>query len=221
MMATMTAAKKTKEHVLSSVDFGLYLITDRHLTGEKPLHDAVEEALKGGLKALQLREKDLGTRELLKLAYDLRRLCLKYDARFFINDRVDIAIAVDADGVHLGRESIPPYAVRRLSRRLIIGASAHSLSEAQQAEKDGADFITLGPIYPTASKLKYGKPIGLDALRVVCGQVDIPVFGIGGINLDNTKSILNAGAAGVAVISAILAAKNIKSATSKILKQIE
>lgn len=221
MVTTMAVAKKIKERPLSAVDFNLYLITDRRLTGEKPLIAAAEEAIKGGLRAIQLREKDLGTRELLKLAYDLRKLCLKHDARLFINDRVDIAIAVDADGVHLSRESIPPYAVRRLSRKLIIGSSAHSIAEAEQAEKDGADFITLGPIYPTPSKLNFGRPIGLETLRLVSKHLSIPVFAIGGINLDNLNDALNSGADGVAVVSAILASKNIKAATAKFLRAMQ
>lgn len=217
-MTTLTAVKKPKEEHFLAVDFNLYLITDRHRIGERPFLGTVTEALKGGLKALQVREKDLGPRALLALAYALRKLTLQYDARLFINDSVDIAIAVDADGVHLGQKGIPPFAVRKISRKLIIGVSAHSLEEAVNAENHGADFITLGPVYPTPSKLKYGDPIGLETLRVVAENITIPLFAIGGIKPDNLKEVMDSGADGVAVISGIFSAKNIRTATGKYLR---
>ncbi|MEM4233095.1 MAG: thiamine phosphate synthase [Thermoplasmata archaeon] len=204
-----------------ALDFNLYLVTDRHQTGEKPLLKAVELALKGGVRAVQLREKDLGTRDLLKLAYDMRELTLKYDARLFINDRVDIAIAVDADGVHLSQTSMPPYAVRRFAGRLIIGVSAHSLGEAVKAERFGADFITLGPIFETPSKAPYGKPLGIETLSEVVNTVHLPVFAIGGIKLQHIQEVMARGAAGIALISGILAAPEIKDATLKYLKLLK
>jgi len=203
------------------LDFKLYLVTDRKKTGGRPLMDAVTEALKGGARAVQLREKDLKTRDLLRLSYEMRQLTLKYDARLFINDRVDIAIAVDADGVQLTQKSIPPFAVRKLSSRLIIGVSTHNLDEAIKAERGGADFVTLGPVYPTPSKLKYGPPIGVDTLRDVARQVRIPVFAIGGVTLDNMSEVMGAGANGVAVISSILDAKNIRSIAGKFIRGLE
>jgi thiamine-phosphate pyrophosphorylase len=203
------------------LDFKFYLVTDRKQTGGRPLMDAVTEALKGGAKAVQLREKDLKTRDLLRLAYEMRQITLKYDARLFINDRVDIAIAVDADGVQLTQKSIPPFAVRKLQSRLIIGVSTHNLEEALRAERGGADFITLGPVYATPSKLKYGSPIGVDTLREVAAQVRIPVFAIGGISMDNMADAVAAGAQGVAVISSVLRAKNIRSVTGKMIRALE
>jgi thiamine-phosphate pyrophosphorylase len=198
------------------LDFNLYLVTDRKmLQGGRSLIEAVELALKGGVRAVQLREKDLGTRELLRLAYDLRELTLKFDARLFINDRVDIAIAVDADGVQLGGKSMPPYAVRRFASRLIIGSSTHSIDGARKAERQGADFITFGPIYDTPSKREYGAPLGLRALEAVIKSVSIPVFAIGGIRLDNIKDVLERGVAGVSLISGILGAADVKDATLK------
>ena len=127
-------------------DFKLYLITDRKLFGSSDaMLEAIEKALQGGVKAVQLREKDLGTRELLALAYRMRALTARHGAKLFINDRVDIAVAVNADGVHLGRTSMPVYAARKASEgRMMIGVSTHSLQEAQQAEADGADFMTWG-----------------------------------------------------------------------------
>jgi thiamine-phosphate pyrophosphorylase len=137
---------KGKEQKITAVDFNLYLITDRRLfTDHFSLFTAVEEALKGGLEAVQLREKDLGTRDLLDMAYKMRDLTKIYKAELFINDRVDIALAVEADGVHLGRESIPASAVRKtFQNKLKIAVSTHTLDEALEAERGGADFITLG-----------------------------------------------------------------------------
>jgi thiamine-phosphate pyrophosphorylase len=201
-----------------ALDFNLYLITDRRLCVETTFIQAVEYALKGGVKAIQLREKDLGTRELLRLAYEIRKLTLKYDARLFINDRVDIAIAVEADGVHLGRRSIPPFAVRKMVSTLIIGVSTHNIEEARKAKAEGADFVTFGPVFETPSKAKYGAPVGLDGLSAVAAEVDIPIFAIGGIKPENLKDAMDRGAAGVALISGIFAAKNVKGAAMKYLR---
>jgi thiamine-phosphate pyrophosphorylase len=203
-------------------NFKLYLITDRKLfTDNSSLFTAVEEALKGGLKAVQLREKDLGTRDLLDMAYRMRKLTKAYQARLFVNDRVDIALAVEADGVHLGRESIPAHAVQKTFKdRLIIGVSTHSLDEAVDAEKGGADFVTLGPVYHTPSKMKYGEPIGIELLKSIKGKISIPVFGIGGIKMDKVEEVKGAGADGVALISAILTTKNIRETTENFLRSI-
>lgn len=205
------------------IDFKLYLITDRKLvTHYASLITAVEEALKGGVKALQLREKDLGTRELLDMAYRMRELTDKYGAKLFINDRVDIALSVEADGVHLGQKSIPAYAVRKIAKdKFMIGVSAHSIEEAKQAEKEGADFITLGPVYKTPSKLRYGQPLGVDIIRKAKDEISIPVFAIGGIKQDRIKEVINAGADGIALISGILGAENIKEKTREFLELLK
>lgn len=202
------------------IDFKLCLITDRKLvTCHSSLVTAVEEALKGGVKALQLREKDLGTRKLLDMAYRMRELTGKYKAKLFINDRVDIALSVEADGVHLGQNSIPPHAVRKIVKdKFIIGVSAHSIEEAKQAEEGGADFITLGPVYKTPSKLKYGQPLGVDIIRKAKDEISIPVFAIGGIKQDRIKEVMDAGADGIALISGILGAKDIKEKTGEFLR---
>ena len=209
------------------VDYRLYLITDRkHLYGrfmKRPyghgLITAVEKALKGGVKAVQLREKDLNMRELLKLAYKMRALTNEYNAKLFINDRFDIALAVGADGVHLMQNSIPVHAVRdTVKKKLMIGVSTHSLKEAKAAEKGGADFITLGPVYRTPSKLKYGDPVGLDTLRKVSGRVKIPVFALGGVKGDNISDVREAGAYGVAMISEIFGAADIKKKAREIVE---
>jgi thiamine-phosphate pyrophosphorylase len=200
------------------IDFKLYLITDRkQISGGRNLTTAVRQALKGGVKAVQLREKDLGIRELLDLSYRMRRVTAQFGARLYINDRFDIALAVGADGVHLTRNSIPAEAVRKaVKKKLLIGVSTHSLKEAKEAEKSGADFITLGPVYRTPSKMKYGKPVGVDTLRKVTRSVNIPVFAIGGIKSGMVEEVMNAGSAGVAMISEILKADHIENKTREI-----
>ena len=205
------------------VDFRLYLITDRRLfTGDNALLAAIEEALKGGLKAVQLREKDLDTRSLLRMAYSLRELTSRYKAKLFINDRVDIALAVDADGVHLGGESIPAFAARKAAgKALLIGVSAHSIEEAKKAEEEGADFITLGPIFETPSKIKYGQPLGPGLLSGARGKISIPVFAIGGIKKERVAAVLESGATGIALISAILGSENVRSNTEEFMRLLK
>ncbi|MBI4683930.1 MAG: thiamine phosphate synthase [Nitrospirae bacterium] len=202
------------------IDFRLYLITDRRLIADSySLMAAVEEALKGGVRAVQLREKDLGTRELLGMAYKMRELTGRYKAKLFINDRADIAIAIDADGVHLGQKSMPAYAVRKIvHNNFLIGVSTHSIQEAKKAEEEGADFVTLGPIYQTPSKLKYGEPVGINTIRRVKAEISIPVFAIGGIKENRVKEVINVGADGVALISGILSANDICEKTKEFLR---
>lgn len=203
---------------MEKVDFNLYLITDRHQTNGRPLTEVVEAALQGGVKAVQLREKDLSAKELFELARRMRDLTKQYGARFFINDRLDIALAVEADGVHLGQKSFSAGDVKHFlnnashithhahASRLLIGVSTHSLAETKKAEEDGADFITLGPIFYTAYKAGYGKPLGVEAIKKVKTEIKIPVFAIGGIKKENVKDVMQKGADGVAVISAVIAA---------------
>jgi len=199
------------------LDFQVYLVTNRRVHPEFNLLEATEQALKGGVRAIQLREKDLKTRQLLRVAYEMRALTLKFDARLFINDRVDIAIAVEADGVQLGQKSIPPYAVRRINNRLIVGISTHSMEEALKAQNQGADFVTLGPVFPSTSKPGV-KPLGINEMERVANKLTIPVFGIGGINYENIKEIIDRGASGGSLISGIYGAKDIKPAALKTLK---
>ncbi len=205
------------------MDFRLYLITDRKLFADESLFfDAIEQALAGGVKAVQLREKDLGTRALLDMAYKLRRLTGGYGARLFINDRVDIALAVEADGVHLGGPSLPAGAARRIAReKFLIGVSTHGVEEAEAADREGADFITVGPVYETPSKMKYGRPIGPEVLRKVKERTSVPIFAIGGITLERVAEVLGSGACGIALISAVLAAREIKSTTESFMRLLK
>lgn len=147
----------------------------------------------------------------------MRSLTNEFGARLFINDRVDIAVAVDADGVHLGGESMPPDAVRRIvGEGMLIGVSTHNIEEARKAEATGADFITFGPVFDTPSKRKYGPPQGLDMLKEVVQKVKLPVFGLGGIKKENIAEVLATRAFGVATISSILAADDVKTAAMEI-----
>jgi thiamine-phosphate pyrophosphorylase len=177
--------------------------------------------LRGGLQAVQLREKDLSGCQLFELARELRNSTREYGAKLLINDRIDIALAVGADGVHLGRASLPVAAARRmLGSTQLIGYSAHSLDEAQQAERDGADFVTFGPIYTTPSKAAYGEPLGLTRLAEAASALAIPVFALGGVKISSVDEVLVAGARGIALISAIISAQDPTSETESLLHMI-
>jgi thiamine-phosphate pyrophosphorylase len=203
------------------VDFSLYLITDRMQTAGRALPAVVADALRGGLRAVQLREKDLAAGQLFELARELRRLTREYGARLLINDRIDVALAVAADGVHLGKAGLPVAEARRiLGSERLIGYSAHSTDEAVQAQRDGADFVTLGPVYPTPSKALYGEPLGLSALTEAARVVTIPVFALGGVKPASVAEVLSAGAQGVALISAIMAAPDPMLETEALLQAI-
>jgi len=189
------------------IDFNLYLITDRiQVATNHTLLSAIDSALQGGVKAVQLREKDLSAAELLPLAQELRHLTGKYNARLLINDRVDIALAVQADGVHLGGHSLPTDVVRQLvGPKLLIGVSTHSNADISRAAKQGADFVTFGPVYATPSKAAFGPPQGLQALTEACRGSSLPVFALGGVAPPRVAEVRQAGASGIALISAILA----------------
>jgi thiamine-phosphate pyrophosphorylase len=203
-----------------AVDFRLYLITDRRVT-RKPLPEAVRLALEGGVRAVQLREKDLPIRDLMALARELRDLTKEFGAKLFINDRVDVALAVGADGVHLGTRSMPVSIVRAIvGSPMLIGVSTHSVAEAQAAEQGGADFLTLGPIYETPSKAQFGAPLGLAPLREARRRVEIPIFAIGGVKGRNIGHVLWAGAYGVAMISAVLGHDDIRKAAKNTTEMI-
>ena len=203
-------------------DFSLYLITDRHRTSGRPLIEVVRQALDGGVKAVQLREKDLSSLELYHLAIEMRRLTADFDARLIINDRLDVALAVEADGVHIGVCSIPVAAARRvMGREKIIVYSAHAVDEALHAQSAGADFVTFGPVYHTPSKSAYGEPSGVIMLANIVSALDIPVIALGGISQLNITEALSANVLSIAVISAIMAAANPCVAAASLLKKIE
>lgn len=194
--------------ISDKMDFDIYLITDRlSLPPERLLLDTLEQALDGGVRAVQLREKDLSAKDLFELAVKIRALTRRYDARLLINDRIDVALAVDADGVHLAHNSLPVALARELlGPHKLIGVSTHQLDEIHTAARNGADFLTFSPIYQTPSKIAYGPPQGLERLRHACQISSLPIFALGGIRLDRIHEVRAAGAHGAAVISAIFSA---------------
>jgi len=196
----------------------LYLVTDRRQTGGRPLAEVVEECLAAGLRAVQLREKDLPGAEFLALAHSLREVTRRVGARLFINGRLDVALAVGADGLQRGHDAPPLPVLRSRAPDLPIGASVHGVDEAGAAERDGADFIVFGPVYDTASKRPYGPPQGLDALANVVKAVSVPVFAIGGVTSERVADVRAMGAQGVAVISAILASERPGEATKRFIE---
>ena len=203
---------------MSSVDFDLYLVTDRKTTGGRELTWVLEQALEGGVRAVQLREKDLGGRELLELAREVKRLCDRYGAELFVNDRVDVALASDAAGVHLAANALPVKVARELlgpDRK--IGVSTHSVEEARTASEAAADFVLFGPIYATDSKLAFGEPQGPAALKAVTDSASVPVFAIGGIKHHHLPEITAHGTARIALISAVSEAPDPRAAARDML----
>jgi thiamine-phosphate pyrophosphorylase len=202
---------------VDQLGFSLYLITDR-AAAPRPPADVVEECLAAGLRAVQLREKDLETRDLLALADTLREATQRHGARLIVNDRADVALAAGADGVQRTHASLPVSALRGIAPAgFLVGASVHSEAEARDAAGQGADFIVFGPVYDTASKRRYGPPQGLAALEAVTRAVDRPVLAVGGLTPERVPEVLAAGAAGVAVIGAIYAAVRPAEATKAFL----
>jgi thiamine-phosphate pyrophosphorylase len=182
----------------------------------------LEQALEGGVTAVQLREKDLETKKLFDLAEKARELCARYHAAFFINDRIDIARAVDADGVQLARMSLPIETARELlGPDRMIGVSTHSLEEARDAEHRGADFVLFGPVFFTPSKAVFGLPQGLLSLKKIVENIVLPVYAIGGIKPQNVREVMDAGSRGVSLISAVMAAVDPKEAARMMQKLLQ
>lgn len=195
----------------------LYVITDRRFRDEV---STVQAALEGGATAIQMRIKDAPTREMVEIGKKLRKLTDEYGALFFVDDRVDVALAVNADGVQVGPDDMPVRLVREIAPNLMIGASVYSLGEAVNAERDGADYLGAGAVFPTKTKAD-ARYLGLDGLREVLETVKIPVVAIGGINHENVREVLRLGVDGIAVISAIVGAPDVKRATLEMRRIID
>ncbi len=195
------------------VDYTLYLVTDRGILGGRDLFEAVEAAIRGGVTLLQLREKEASGREFYELALQMKRVAASHHIPLIINDRLDIALAVDADGLHVGQDDLPVDVARRLlGPGKILGCSVSNEEEAVQAERAGADYLGAGIVYPTGSKEMVTPPIGVEGLRRIKEVISIPVVGIGGIGLHNIEAVREAGVDGIAVISAILGSRDIEEA---------
>lgn len=189
----------------------LYAVTDRAWVGRETLRQQVEDALKGGVTCVQLREKELDEEAFLQEAMELSALCRSYGVPFIINDNVDIAIKCHADGIHVGQEDMAAAQVRaRVGDDMIIGVSAHSVEEARQAVANGADYLGVGAAFSTHTKTDVDV-LPPDALRAICGAVDVPVVAIGGIHKNNILQLKGSGADGVALVSAIFSAEDIES----------
>jgi thiamine-phosphate pyrophosphorylase len=202
---------------ISREQLRLYLCTGPAPGGD--LVRAVEEAVAGGVTLVQLREKGRSSRELFTLALKLRELTRKQGVPLIINDRLDIALAAGADGVHLGQSDLPVGEARRIGGEgLVIGASAHNPEEARRAEAEGADYLGAGAVFPTESKGDITALIGLEGLAAICGAVRIPVVGIGGIGPARLREVKAAGAAGAAVISAILSRPDTRAAAMELAR---
>ena len=197
------------------------LLTQAHC--RIPILEAAAQVISGGADVLQLREKELGDRELLRMARELRRMTRQAGAGLVVNDRPDLARLADADGVHLGQEDLPVAAARKvLSPRQIVGVSTHSIEQARKAAADGADYIGAGPVYPTATK-GYAEGVGLECLRGISAGVSVPILAIGGITLSRAGEVLAAGGkaqVAIAVCGAILGADDIEAATAQFKRRI-
>lgn len=196
----------------------LYAVTDRHWLGKQTLFDQVKEALDGGATCIQLREKQLDEENFLKEAIEIQKLCKEYHVPFIVNDNVDIAKTMHADGIHVGQSDMEALDVRKaLGNDVILGVSAQTVEQAKKAEAHGADYLGVGAVFPTGSK-DDAEDVSYETLKAICEAVSIPVIAIGGITQDNVKELAGSGIVGIAVISAIFAQQHIAQAT-KDLKQ--
>lgn len=198
----------------------LYLVTDSGILRDRDFYICIEEALKGGVTMLQLREKEASGNEFLEKAIKLRELTRKYNVKFIINDRIDIAMLCDADGVHVGQSDIPASEVRRIiGEDKILGVSARSVEEARVAKENGADYLGVGAIFTTSTKLD-AKNVSINELKEIKKAVDLPIVAIGGLSLNNISKLNNCNVDGFAFVSAILEAADIRLECEKLLKII-
>jgi len=198
-------------------DFHLYVLTDHSLSHGRSNAEIIQEAVAGGADAIQLRDKGYTAKQLFQEALELRNIARRSSVPFIINDRVDIALAVDADGVHLGQDDLPiAWARKLLGNDKIIGISTHNVEEAVQAEKDGADYVSIGCVFPTTTKLDTHPLTALERITDVKKSVSIPVVAIGGIKEENAAQVGKAGADCIAVISAVVSAVDIKETTKRL-----
>jgi thiamine-phosphate pyrophosphorylase len=196
----------------------LLVVTDRHQTNGRPLVPLLQRVLTAERPTIQIRERDLSARELVALAREVQAVTVSRRSQLLINDRIDVALALEGVGVHLRSNSLPVTVARKLlGAERLLGISVHAIEEAVQAEAQGADYVILGPIYETPSKQLFGSPLGIHTLEKVCRLVGIPIIGIGGVTAARAHEMQEAGAFGVAVIRAILGADDVESATRELI----
>ena len=201
---------------MNKIDLSLYLVTDNSENVEKFLN-TIEEGIKGGVSVVQIREKTADTLDFYNLALKVKEITTKYNVPLIINDRVDVALAIDADGVHVGQSDMPCDVTRKLvGPNKIVGVSAATIDEAKKAEKDGADYIGTGAVFPTATK-DDAASVTKEELSEIVKAINIPVVAIGGINLSNASELTNTGIAGLSVVSAIMSSDNPKKSSEELL----
>jgi len=214
--------RPTADATAAGLDYRLYLVTDPDLLGGRPLGDVVRDAVDGGATLVQVREKRGSSRRYLEELLPVRTLLRERGVPLFVNDRIDIALAVEADGVHLGQSDLPLAAARRISAgRLLIGISCESVEDAVAAERGGADYVSVSPVFATPTKTDTAPALGLDGVGAVRAAVRLPVVAIGGINRANAAAVIRAGADGVCVISAILSAPDPRRAAAELRALID
>jgi len=196
----------------------LLVVTDCHQTNGRPLVPLLQRVLTAERPTIQIRERDLSARELVALAREVQAMTVSRRSQLLINDRIDVALALEGVGVHLRSNSLPVTVARKLlGAERLLGISVHAIEEAVQAEAQGADYVILGPIYETPSKQLFGSPLGIHTLEKACRLVGIPIIGIGGVTAARAHEMRDAGAFGVAVIRAILGAADVESATRELI----
>ena len=201
------------------IDYSVYLVTDRRYKTDEEFLNIIEEAIKGGTTVVQLREKTASTKEFYDLALRVKEITSRYGVPLLINDRIDIALAIDSEGVHIGQDDMPADIAREIiGEDKILGVSASTVEEAKKAENDSADYIGSGAVFPTATK-DDADSVSKEELKEIVDSIDIPVVAIGGITLENANTLKDTGIAGFSVVSAIMSAKDPKEASQK-LKEI-
>jgi len=202
-------------------DISLYLVTDRSLSKGRSIEWIVEEAVKGGVTMVQLREKECNTNDFIEIAIGLKKILKFYDVPLIINDRIDIVLATDADGLHIGKKDMPYCKARKiLGYNKIIGISVETIEQAKEANLLDVDYIGISPVFDTRTKLDISAPLGLDGVHKIALFSKHPIVGIGGINAGNANDVIKAGANGVAVVSTIISSENVKQAAIDLKKVI-
>ncbi|WP_394344831.1 thiamine phosphate synthase [uncultured Methanobrevibacter sp.] len=200
------------------LDLSLYLVTDKRNKTDEEFLEIIEEAIKGGTTVVQIREKEGETLDFYNLALKVKEITSKYNVPLIVNDRIDVALAIKSEGVHIGQTDMPADVARSLiGDEMILGVSASTVKEARKAEKDGADYIGTGAVFPTATK-DDAPSITKDDLKEVTGSINIPTVAIGGITLENASELAGTGIAGISVVSAIMNSKDPKTASENLLK---
>lgn len=204
------------------IDYSLYLVTDPNLSRGRSYREVVGAALRGGATIVQYREKNASTRQMIQEASELQAFCRAQRVPFIVDDRIDVALAIGADGVHVGQDDMPARIARGLiGPGKILGVSVETADQAHQAVSDGADYLGASPVFGTATKPDIGKPIGLDGLAEIIRVSNVPVVAIGGINTGNAATVLRTGAAGIAVVSAIVGAEDPEAAARELRRILD